>query len=60
MGIGLLHCAPCISGWSKTGAGWARETVVPTWVIAGDSRGTAEDLPQQCRVLPSVLNEDIL
>lgn len=33
---------------------------MPTWVIAGDSRGTAEDLPQQCRVLPTVLNEDIL
>lgn len=33
---------------------------MPTWVISGDSRGTAEDLPQQCRVLPTVLNEDIL
>lgn len=33
---------------------------LPTWVIAGDSRGTAKDLPQQCRVLPTVLNEDVL
>lgn len=51
-------------GWawrrSQTGAGRARETVLPTWVIAGDSCGTAEDLPQQCRVLSAVLNEDIL
>lgn len=36
------------------------ERLAPTWIIAGDSRGTAEDLPQQCRVLPTVLDEDIL
>lgn len=58
-GLACFTVSHAISGWSK-GAGWARETVVPTWVIAGDSRGTAKDLPQQCRVLPSVLNEDIL
>lgn len=47
-------------GRLRDGAGWARETVVLTWVIAGDSCGTAKDLPQQCRVLPTVLNEDVL
>lgn len=37
-----------------------RDRLAPTWVIASDSRGTAEDLPQQGRVLSTVLDEDIL
>lgn len=37
-----------------------RDRLAPTRVIAGDSRGTAKDLPQQGRVLPTVLDEDIL
>lgn len=32
----------------------------PTWVVASDSRGAAEDLPQQRGVLPTVLSEHIL
>lgn len=56
----------CTSGWvglemeqdgCRMGQG---DRLAPTWVIAGDSRGTAEDLPQQGRVLPTVLDEDIL
>ena len=31
-----------------------------TWIVASDSRGTAEDLPQECGVLPAVLDEHIL
>lgn len=34
--------------------------LAPAWVVAGDSRGTAEDLPQQRGVLPAVLDEHIL
>lgn len=37
-----------------------RSGLAPTWVVASDSRGTAEDLPQQRGVLPAVLGEHIL
>lgn len=62
----LVYCTPSTSGWvglevEQDGC-WVSQgdSLAPTWIIAGDSRGTAEDLPQQCRVLPAVLDEDIL
>lgn len=37
-----------------------RDGLIPTWVVASDSRGTSEDLPQQRGVLPAILDEHIL
>lgn len=34
--------------------------LAPTWIVASDSRGAAEDLPQERGVLPAVLHEHIL
>lgn len=34
--------------------------LAPTWIVASDSRGAAEDLPQEGGVLPAVLHEHIL
>lgn len=37
-----------------------RDGLTLTWIVASDSCGTAKDLPQQCGVLPAVLDKHIL
>jgi hypothetical protein len=60
------HPTPCTPGWvdwemDKMGCWVDREDELePTWIVASDSCGTAKDLPQQCGILPAILNEYIL
>lgn len=49
---------PRTVGWVKGRVG--AEGLTPTGIVASDARGASEDLPQQCRVLPAVLNEHVL